>query len=148
MDLVGKPGSRPQTKHICHKMISISISVGELADRLTILKIKSNNFDPDSAKGQQIQRDLEQHRQLWQAQQPNAKTQELIDQLRVCNQMIWDLEERRRKMYQVSGLAKTDMFREDSIAICLQNDRRASLKQAINESQGSLDLEVKSHPGL
>lgn len=129
-------------------MIKISISIGELADRLSILRIKSRYFDPELPKGIQVSQDLAQHQSLWDQQRPSTETCQLLETLETCNQMIWDLEERRRQTYQSPLLSKTDLFREDSIAICLQNDRRAKLKQEINQSHGSLHLEVKSHPGL
>lgn len=129
-------------------MIKISISIGELADRLTILRIKSRYFDPDSPKGLQVAQDLAEHQALWTDEQPSGATEKLLTILEACNQMIWDLEERRRQTYQSPTLTRNDLFREDSIAICRQNDRRAEIKQQINTSHGSDQLEVKSHPGL
>jgi hypothetical protein len=114
-------------------------SVGDLADRLTILELKLTRI-PDSDKRHHIEREYAQLLAVWGDPFPD-EVRRAMKELGDVNMKLWDLEELARK--------PEGFHRPDGAAILKQiteaNDRRAAIKREINLMTGSEIIEEKSH---
>lgn len=122
-------------------MILIPASIGELIDKITILKIKTTKIT-DPTKLEHITHELtllENTRN--QLDLPNIHTleQELLN----INTELWHIEDAKR-LHE-----KQQKFDEDFIQLArnvyLLNDQRARIKQSINLLTGSDIQEIKNH---
>ncbi len=123
--------------------ITIEVSAGELLDKLTILEIKSERItDPDKLR--HVRDELILLAAVRQGTLPaTPELSDLADQLKAVNQKLWQIEDDIRLCEregrfdeQFIGLARS-VYRE--------NDRRATLKHAINVLLGSALIEQKSY---
>lgn len=124
-------------------MILIPVAPGELIDKITILKIKSERMS-DSDKLANVRRELEilkaeQHRHI-----PNApQIIEMQMRLENVNGRIWDLEDTIRDCERNKNFG--ELFLETARAIYRTNDERAAIKKEINLHLGSHIVEEKSY---
>jgi tetratricopeptide (TPR) repeat protein len=130
------PRSRP---------IRVEISPGELLDKLTILKIKSARIG-DEAKLRNVRAELEELQAAREESLP--ATPELADleaSLQAVNETLWRIEDdlRRCEAGQEFGPAFVELAR----SVYRENDRRGTLKRAINALLGSRLVEEKSYEG-
>jgi hypothetical protein len=125
------------------------ISVGELWDKITILKIKQQHVQSEFA-AINILNELEQLEDLVPAH-TDAHILELVDQLKQVNLSIWHAEEQIRQLY-----VRNDFNSEFCIhaqEILRNNDHRAHIKRRINEISQSDICEEKiyahmAHTGI
>lgn len=127
-------------------LIEIPVAVAELFDKISILQIKLDLLeDPDRRAHAQIELDklmtivCEHKLQAFLGQ-------DLYQQLRVTNQQLWDVCEQRRECEQAGRFDQE--FIEQSRLEYKTNDRRASIKQKINQQFDSAIVEVKSYARL
>lgn len=118
------------------------ISVGELIDKITILRIKSRRI-ADPAKLTNVARELDRLETLQAGLPEDADFLSLIDQLEAVNAALWDIEELKRAHEREERFdeAFIDLARQ----VYLKNDQRAALKKALNERAGSAIVEEKSY---
>jgi len=129
--------------------LQIDIPPGELADRLTIIQIKSNKIK-DPAKMLSIMADLRQltdvmdelcnwctRHDQWKALTP------LTVELRKLNTEIWDIEDKIRALEKVKDFG--DEFIQTARSVYFTNDKRAEVKRQINELFNSDIKEEKSY---
>ena len=116
------------------------ISLGELLDKITILKLK-NEFLQDQAQ-QHAKQELLGLAAVLEGLEITIDPA-LVEQLRVINRSLWELED------EIRGLEKLQSFGPHFVqvarAIYLKNDQRAALKRDINLRYGSALIEEKSY---
>ena len=121
----------------------IPISWGELFDKITILQIKLENLKEKNA----LKNVKLEHDQLFsifnQFFLENTIANELINDLKLINQKLWNIEDlirdkERNKIFDEKfiGLARKVYF---------TNDERSRIKRNINETFGSEIVEEKSY---
>jgi hypothetical protein len=124
-------------------VISISISVGEALDKLTILEIKSERIR-ELSKLKNIQNEIAALRPVCMRPEFNTiKLKELYDELKSVNEALWDIEDNIR--YKESQKSFDDKFVSLARSVYLTNDRRANIKKQINLETGSILIEEKSY---
>lgn len=125
------------------KEILIPISPGELLDKITILRIKSERIQ-DPEKLENVRKELHMLDEIWsQAVAEDATIQQLTDELTSINQALWDIEddirdEERQKRFE-------NRFIELARSVYVTNDQRAEAKKKINLHLGSTIVEEKSY---
>ncbi len=129
----------PSTRHT----ILIPVSIGELADKLSILEIKAARID-DAGKRAHVQVELEGLRTLWDAQvAAQAELAGMKDQLRAINERMWDVQDALRAK-EAAQLFDTD-FVELARSVARHNGERIQVKNAINRLAGSRFIEEKQY---
>ena len=123
-------------------IVNAPISVGELMDKISILKIKKKNIT-DEKKLLFINEELQLLSSTLNDAVQNNKINEFLDKLIEVNSKLWKIEddirlcERNKKFNQHF----IDLARE----VYITNDKRADIKLAINNHFGSTLVEVKSY---
>lgn len=118
-------------------------SVGELLDKISILKIKQEKIT-DTEKLQNVNRELKELETIWDTcKNPSIDLADLCAQLKKVNMQLWDIED------DIRAKESTSQFDEEFIALARsvykQNDIRAELKKEINIRSGSALVEEKSY---
>jgi tetratricopeptide (TPR) repeat protein len=123
--------------------IAVTVVPGELLDRLTILEIKRERLG-DPAKQAIVRTELAVLRQAWEERiAASAELTRLTAALRAVNEELWDSEDCLRQ-YERAGEFGPE-FVAAARAVYLGNDRRAALKQQINELLGAGQGEPKGY---
>ena len=123
--------------------ILIPVSIGELADKLSILEIKAARID-DAGKRAHVQVELEGLRTLWDAQvAAQADLAAMKDALRAINERMWDVQDALRAK-EAAQLFDTD-FVELARSVARHNGERIQVKNAINRLAGSRFIEEKQY---
>ena len=121
----------------------IPISWGELFDKITILQIKLENLQEKNA----LKNVKLEHDQLFsifnQFFLENTIANELINDLKLINQKLWNIEDlirdkERNKIFD-------EKFIELARKVYFTNDERSRIKRNINETFGSEIVEEKSY---
>tara|TARA_Y100000816_G_C26098298_1_gene581592 strand:- start:541 stop:951 length:411 start_codon:yes stop_codon:yes gene_type:complete len=121
--------------------INISVSVGELVDKITILEIKSIKIT-DNKKLKYINEELRILQQILESS--NVKVPDkLYNDLRKINLKLWDAEDIIRECEQKQDFS-TDFIKCARLDAHL-NDQRFLVKDKINEACNSLVREQKSY---
>ncbi len=123
--------------------IHVPISVGELLDKLTILRIKSERIS-DPGKLANVQRELESLESTW-TDSPFSKYElgAELEQLRRVNETLWEIEDQIR--LKESRLEFDQEFIELARSVYLTNDERAAVTREINIKVGSDLVGEKSY---
>ena len=116
------------------------ISAGELVDKITILEVKADRIDP--ARRANVLHELSLLRALAADVLP-AGIETLTAQLRTVNAGLWDVEDGKRECERRGDFGPA--FVELARRVYRENDRRASIKRAINDAVGSEVVEEKSY---
>jgi predicted nucleic acid-binding Zn-ribbon protein len=114
--------------------ITVPISVGELIDKITILKIKAFLVDDEC-----VYKELEELNKI-----KSTITQYLLEyevQLKNVNETLWKIEDKIRQKEQKQEF--DDEFIELARSVYILNDERAKIKKEINEITNSTIREVK-----
>ncbi|MHC5537044.1 tetratricopeptide repeat protein [Singulisphaera rosea] len=124
--------------------VSIPMSPGELADKITILGLKFAKFD-DPAKLRNVRAELDALRLAYTRAIPEEAEDigEIRQELAEVNAQLWDVEENIRACDRAGDFGPR--FVELARSVYRQNDRRAELKRLINQRLGSRWLEEKSY---
>ena len=124
--------------------ILAEISVGELFDKITILKIKTKKIQ-DSEKLTNIKNELNFLNN--QASNINVKDQESLNQninkLQSINEELWDIENYKRECEANKDFG--EKFIELSRDVHFKNDIRAQIKKEINLLTDSIIVEEKEY---
>ncbi len=123
--------------------MKVEMSLGDVVDRVTILRIKSVRI-PDPAKVANVRRELAVLVDGWAA--AGLPPMESLDEwagLRTVNEQLWDVEDalRDHERDQDFGAEFVRLAR----SVYHLNDRRAARKRAINLALGSSLVEEKSY---
>ena len=123
--------------------VSVTVSVGELIDKITILEIKAARLG-DPAQRSNVTSEL---KSLVAARDaalpPSAELTELSLLLKRINERLWHIEDDIRDRERAKDFGPRFIELARSVYIC--NDERAALKRRINELLGSRIVEEKSY---
>lgn len=119
------------------------ISVGELIDKVTILRIKRERITAPDARAN-IERELDRLLEIrTRSALDRPDISALEEQLLGVNRRLWDIED------EIRGLEHDHDFGDNFIdlarSIYRLNDQRSRLKRQINEVTGSAIVEEKSY---
>lgn len=123
--------------------ILVPISPGELLDKITILRIKSERMT-DQAKLVNVRHERALLEQTWREVAHSGIDISVEERaLQAVNAKLWDLEDDIREKELQQDFDKE--FIELARAVYLSNDERAALKKRINQKLGSKIVEEKSY---
>lgn len=121
----------------------VPVSVGELFDKITILKIKYNLIK-DPIKHQHVSEELNHLQHIAQQHvTPSKKLDQAIQALATINQQLWHIEDDIRACERDKDFGDTFVQLARRVYQC--NDERAKTKATINTLTNSLITEVKSY---
>ena len=121
----------------------VSISWGELFDKITILQIKLENL---RAKGAliNVKKELDELNIIYDHSfSENDDAKQLITDLKFINEKLWDIEDRIRDKERSKSFDKS--FIELARSVYFTNDDRSRIKKKINNFFGSELIEEKSY---
>tara|TARA_B100001093_G_scaffold273851_2_gene261742 strand:- start:206 stop:586 length:381 start_codon:yes stop_codon:yes gene_type:complete len=123
--------------------VSIPVSVGELADKITILEIKSKKIkDRDSLY--EINKELTLLMSIFTKKNINInKIKSELDKLRKINKKLWIIEDKKRNHEKIKKF--DSKFIELARNVYKLNDQRAMAKLNINKITKSHIIEIKSY---
>ena len=123
-------------------IVNSPISIGELMDKISILKIKKKNIT-DKKKLSFINEELQLLASTLNESVQNNKINEFLDKLIEVNSKLWKIED------DIRLCEKNKKFDQHFINLArevyITNDKRADIKLAINNHFGSILVEVKSY---
>ena len=120
------------------------ISVGELIDKITILRIKRERIRAAPARAN-IERELDRLLETRaRSSLDMAELAALEEELFRVNGRLWDVEDEVRGLEQSGDFG--ERFIELARSVYRLNDERSVLKRRINEVTGSTIVEEKSYP--
>ena len=125
--------------------ISVPVSVGELADKISILHIKHERI-ADADKRAHVAVELEGLRPIWQEQvDARPELAGLYDRLKGVNELMWDVQDGLRA--REAAKAFDDAFIQLARAVAVRNGERVAIKNDINRLAGSEFIEEKQYQG-
>ena len=124
------------------KKILAEISLGELADKLTILEIKLKKIE-DKESINIINKEYQSLNNIDLKGIDLKKYQALFNELKSVNEKLWDIENEKRLLEKNSDFE--DKFIQVSRNVHFMNDKRAKIKKEINRTFGSNIEEVKEY---
>ena len=122
-------------------VVLIEASLGELADRITILRIKADRIK-DEKKLRNVRRELASLE--GSAASIPLEEADLAGPLSTVNKILWEVEDALRERERMGRF--DDFFVFLARAVYHLNDERARLKREIDERYGSAFTDEKSHP--
>ena len=125
------------------KDILVPISPGELLDKITILRIKSERMS-DPLKVANVKHELALLEKTWK--DSGAGTVDLGNEeanLTLVNEKLWVIEDEIRDEERAKRFG--EKFIELARAVYFTNDERAAIKKRINTLLGSTIVEEKSY---
>ena len=123
--------------------ILVEISVGELLDKISILKIKKEKIkDTDKLKFVDDEYNILKD-QLEKNIKVDNKLNELFDSLKNVNSKLWIIEDEKRLYEKNSNF--DEKFIKASRDIHFLNDERSRIKLEINNYTGSKIKEIKQY---
>jgi Family of unknown function (DUF6165) len=123
--------------------LHVPVSPGELLDKITILRIKSQRIR-DAAKVANVRLELDLLERTW-ASLGTLTCEVTADEqaLQAVNEQLWDIEDRIRDKEAARSFDQD--FIELARAVYHRNDERAAIKKRINVALGSRIVEEKSY---
>lgn len=125
------------------KTILVPVSIGELADKLSILHIKSERIE-DAGKRAHVQAEMDALQPIWSA--IVADNPALADEylrLKAVNELMWDVQDGLRE--RESSAAFDEGFVRLARTVAVRNGERVAIKNAINRRAGSTFIEEKQY---
>jgi hypothetical protein len=123
--------------------IRVPISPGELLDKITILRIKSERMS-DPAKVRNVLFELHSLQSTWDGSAyAKADIKADIDALLEVNARLWVIEDDIRDKERAQAFDAE--FVRLARAVYFENDERAAIKRRINTALGSSIVEEKSY---
>jgi hypothetical protein len=123
--------------------ITVPISPGELLDKITILRIKSNRM-ADPKKLANVRLELEALEKTWSASAySKGDIESDIGALLGVNERLWAIEDDIRDKERAQAFDAE--FIRLARAVYFENDERAAIKRRINVKLGSGLIEEKSY---
>ena len=123
--------------------IKVPVSRGELLDKITILRIKSQRMS-DPQKLHNVRLELEALQGTWSSSAFAAFDIEAdVRALMTVNERLWVIEDDIRDKERARAF-DADFIRR-ARAVYVENDERAAIKRRINAKLGSTIVEEKSY---
>ena len=124
-------------------IINTPISLGELVDKISILKIKEKNIN-DKEKRALINQELTLlEKILEKALKDKNSIQKYLDELININSKLWKIEDELRENERKKNFDQE--FIELARSVYFINDQRSQIKYKINKKFSSQIIEVKSY---
>ncbi len=123
-------------------LIKIPVSVGELFDKITILRIKAARLS-EAGQLENVRRELAELEAAAVAVPKSDPLDALVDRLQAINDALWDVEDGKRAHEREGRFDAA--FIELARRVYRENDQRAAVKREINRLTGSALIEEKSH---
>jgi Family of unknown function (DUF6165) len=123
--------------------IKVPVSPGELLDKITILRIKSQRMsDPDKLRN--VRLELEALQDTWTGSAYAAVDMDAdVSALMAVNERLWVIEDDIRDKERAQAFDAE--FIRLARAVYVENDERAAIKRRINLKLGSAIVEEKSY---
>ncbi|VXB24880.1 conserved hypothetical protein [Luteimonas sp. 9C] len=119
------------------------VSIGELADKITILEIKAERIG-DAQKLANVRTELDGLLPLWAPlAQSQPEMSDLKTALRAANTRMWDVQDALRAKEAAQDFG--DEFIELARAVARHNGDRVEVKNRINRLAGSRFVEEKQY---
>jgi len=123
--------------------IKVPISPGELLDKITILRIKSQRMS-DPQKVQNVRVELAALQETWSSSAyARIDIAADIEALQTVNERLWVIEDDIRDKERAQAFDAE--FIRLARAVYVENDERATIKRRINVTLGSSIIEEKSY---
>jgi len=123
--------------------IKVPISPGELLDKITILRIKSQRMS-DPQKVQNVRLELAALQETWSSSAyARLDIAADIEALQTVNERLWVIEDDIRDKERAQAFDAE--FIRLARAVYVENDERAAIKRRINVTLGSSIIEEKSY---
>ena len=123
--------------------IKVPLSPGELLDKITILRIKSQRIG-DPQKLGHVRSELQALEDTWDGSDyAKADTDSEVDALLKVNERLWVIEDDIRDKERAKAFDAE--FIRLARAVYFENDERAVIKRRINLKLGSKIVEEKSY---
>src|SRR5258706_16293962 len=123
--------------------IKVPISPGELLDKITILRIKSQRMN-DPAKLSNVRLELRALEETWGASvYAGIDIEADVTALLAVNERLWVIEDDIRDKERAQAFDAE--FIRLARAVYVENDERAAIKRRINAKLGSTIVEEKSY---
>lgn len=117
----------------------VSVSIGELCDKITILQIKRERIC-DEEKQVKISRELEAITPMYAAYGVNN---DIMTRLKTVNECLWEIEDKIREKERQQKF--DNEFISLARSVYITNDERFAIKNEINMTYNSEINEVKSY---
>ena len=123
--------------------IKVPVSPGELLDKITILRIKSQRMT-DPGKLANVRRELDSLEEVWKSSAYSAvEVTADVDALLAVNARLWQIEDDIRDKERAKAFDAE--FVRLARAVYIENDERAAIKRRLNVKLGSALVEEKSY---
>jgi hypothetical protein len=123
--------------------IKVPVSPGELLDKITILRIKSQRMS-DPAKVANVRTELRALEATWDASAyAKIDIEADVGALMDVNERLWMIEDDIRDCERAQAFDAE--FIRLARAVYIENDERAAIKRRINTKLGSSIIEEKSY---
>lgn len=125
--------------------IMAPVSVGDLADKITVLQIKLEHI-PDEKKRLNVETELNLLMDVFVSSVPQTdEMKEALTKLKAVNEEIWDLSDKIHECERKNVCTEEDVvfYR----VIHTRNDERFGIKKQINALANSKIAEEKSYEG-
>jgi predicted nucleic acid-binding Zn-ribbon protein len=123
-------------------MITIPVSVGELIDKLSILRVKQTKITKPEKLGY-VNKEFELLYNFSSGYFNNEEISKLYHELVDTNSKLWDIEDKLRVLENEENFESE--FIELARSVYYTNDKRFVLKNEINERTSSEIREVKEY---
>ena len=123
-------------------MISIPVSVGELIDKLSILRVKKNMIT-DEEKLTFVNKEFDLLNDLSSDFLSDSEIYDLYNKLCITNSKLWYIEDELRVLEKQKSFGNE--FVELARSVYFTNDERFELKNEINKKTNSSIKEIKEY---
>ena len=123
-------------------IINIPVSLGELVDKISILRIKKKNI-MDKEKLILINEELSLLESILTKTIESKKIKKDLDDLMNINLELWKIEDEIRDCEKIKNFDQK--FIDLARSVYITNDKRSKIKLQINNNFGSTLAEVKSY---
>ena len=123
-------------------IINTPVSLGELVDKISILRIKKKNII-DKKKLILINEELSLLESILSKTVESKKIKKYLDDLTIINLELWKIEDKIRDCEKIKNFDQK--FIDLARSVYITNDKRSEIKLQINNNFGSTLVEVKSY---
>jgi hypothetical protein len=123
-------------------MISIPVSIGEIIDKLSILRVKKNMIT-DEEKLTFVNKEFDLLNDLSSDFLSDSQIYDLYNKLCITNSKLWHIEDELRVLEKNKSFG--DEFVELARSVYFTNDERFELKNEINRKTNSSIKEIKEY---
>ena len=124
-------------------IVNVPISLGDLIDKISILKIKKEKIK-NIKKLEYVNKEMcELEQILSNTKIDTVKINQFLNKLQKINLKLWDIENRIRKCERLKSFDQ--FFIDLARSVYKFNDERSQIKLTINNEFGSSIVEVKSY---